>query len=83
MRGFAVCATYDGGMTLRTGTSRSGQVHKYYTCSTCARMGKSVCRGRSLPMAKLDTLVVDHLIDRLFQPERLRARLRACERSCT
>ena len=27
--------------------------------------------GRSIPMDKLDTLVTDHLIERLFKPERL------------
>lgn len=32
-------------MTLRTGTSRTGVVRKYYACSTCARMGKSACKG--------------------------------------
>jgi site-specific DNA recombinase len=60
-------------MTLRTGTSRSGKVHKYYTCSTCARKGKTACKGRSIPMHKLDKLVVDHLADRLFHLERLTA----------
>lgn len=58
-------------MTLRTGTSKTGKIHKYYTCSVCARQGKQACKGRSIPMDKLDTLVVDHLVERLFQPERL------------
>ena len=65
------CATCNGGMTLRTGTSKTGAVHRYYTCSTCARKGKTVCKGRSIPMAKLDTLVTTHMNERLFQPERL------------
>ena len=60
-------------MTLRTGTSKSGTVHKYYDCSTCARQDKTGCKGRLIPMAKLDTLVTDHLVDRLFRPERLTA----------
>ena len=60
-------------MTLRTGTSKSGAVHKYYTCSTCARKGKTACKGRSIPMSKLDALVTDHLVDKLFHPERLTA----------
>ena len=58
-------------MTLRTGTSRSGQVHRYYTCSTCAREGKTACKGRSIRMDKLDTLVTSHLADRLLEPQRL------------
>jgi site-specific DNA recombinase len=71
LTGVAICASCDGGMTLRTGTSSSGRIHKYYTCSTCARQGKSACKGRSIPMDKLDALVTENLIERLFQPERL------------
>ena len=73
LTGLAVCATCHGGMTLRTGTSQNGIVHRYYTCSTCARKGKTACRGRSIRMDKLDGLVTEHLVDQLFQPERLAA----------
>ena len=71
LTGLAVCATCGGGMMLRTGTSKGGRVYRYYTCSNCATKGKTVCKGRSIPMDKLDTLVTDHLIERLFKPERL------------
>ena len=71
LTGLAVCASCNGGMTLRTGTSKTGAVHRYYTCSTCARKGKTVCKGRSIPMPKLDSLVTTHMNERLFQPERL------------
>ena len=54
LTGLAVCATCRGGMTLRTGTSQNGVIHRYYTCSTCARKGKSACKGRSIRMDKLD-----------------------------
>jgi site-specific DNA recombinase len=37
----------------------------------CARKGKSACKGRSIRMDKLDGLVTDQLVDRLFHPERL------------
>ncbi len=57
LTGLAVCATCRGGMTLRTGTSQNGVIHRYYTCSTCARKGKSACKGRSIRMDKLDGLV--------------------------
>lgn len=56
LTGLAVCATCNGGMTLRTGTSKTGAIHRYYACSTCARKGKTVCKGRSIPMAKLDVV---------------------------
>ncbi len=71
LTGLAVCSSCGGAMTLRTGTSRSGQIHKYYACSTCARKGKSACAGRSIRMDKLDSLVTNHLVERLFRPERL------------
>jgi len=71
LTGIATCASCDGCMTLRTGTSSTGKIYKYYTCSTCAREGKTACKGRSIPMDKLDTLVTENLIEKLFQPERL------------
>jgi site-specific DNA recombinase len=71
LTGLAVCATCGGAMTLRTGTSSTGTVHRYYTCSTCARKGKSACKGRSIRMDKLDGVVTDHLVERLLHPERL------------
>lgn len=73
LTGLAVCATCGGGMTLRTGTSQNGVVHRYYTCSTCASKGKSACKGRSIRMDKLDGLVTGHLVERLFEPRRLAA----------
>ncbi|WP_309248220.1 recombinase family protein [Bradyrhizobium japonicum] len=72
LTGIATCAGCNGAMTLRTGTSSTGKVHKYYTCSTCARQGKTGCKGRSVQMAKLDAIVVENLAERLFQPERLK-----------
>lgn len=71
LTGLATCADCRGGMTLRTGTSRNGVVHRYYTCSSNARSGKTACRGRSIRMDTLDELVIDHLSKRLFTTERL------------
>jgi site-specific DNA recombinase len=71
LTGLAVCATCGGAMTLRTGTSSTGTVHRYYTCSTCARKGKTACKGRSIRMEKLDGLVTDVLVERLLHPELL------------
>jgi site-specific DNA recombinase len=55
-------------MTLRTG---KGGRYRYYTCSTKARQGDTGCRGRTVPMEKLDALVADHIEHRLLQPSRL------------
>lgn len=77
LTGLAACASCSGAMTLRTGTSKSGAIHKYYTCSTCARMGKSACKGRSIRMDTLDNMVVDSLSRSLFTIERLTEMLSA------
>ena len=68
LTGICFCADCGGAMTLRTG---KGGRYRYYTCSTKARQGETGCKGRSIPMDKLDDLVVDHLESRLLQPERL------------
>lgn len=36
-----------------------------------ARQDKADCKGRAIPMGKLDHLVADHIGDRLLQPKRL------------
>lgn len=82
LTGLAVCATCRGAMTLRTGTSATGVIHRYYTCCTCARKGKSVCKGRSIRMDKLDALVTDHLVDRLLRPDRLANLLSSIKARC-
>jgi len=71
LTGLAVCATCRGAMTLCTGTSKTGKVHRYYACSSCARQGKTACKGRAIRMDKLDTLVTHHLADRLLNRDRL------------
>ncbi len=77
LTGLAKCATCGGSMTLRTGTSKSGQVYTYYTCSTAGRVGKTGCRGRSIRMDKLDHAVVTHLLTKLLTPQRLELMLGA------
>ncbi|MFZ5617700.1 MAG: recombinase family protein [Pseudomonadota bacterium] len=71
LTGICFCAKCGGAMTLRTGKGSAGGMYRYYTCSTKARQGKTGCKGRSIPMTKLDHLVADHIGDRLLQPERL------------
>src|SRR6266536_892064 len=55
-------------MTLRTG---KGERYRYYTCSTKARQGETGCKGRTVPMDKLDRVVADHIEHRLLQRKRL------------
>ena len=68
LTGIAHCATCGSGMTLRTG--KSGR-YRYYTCAGAAQKGPTFCLGRSIAMAALDGMVLEHLADRLFTPERL------------
>jgi site-specific DNA recombinase len=68
LTGICFCAACGMAMTLRTG---KGGRYRYYTCSTKARQGETGCRGRTVPMEKLDTLVADHIEHRLLQPNRL------------
>ena len=56
-------------------------VHRYFTCSTCARKVKSACNNRHR-MDKLDGLVTEHLVERLFEPERLATILALQRSSC-
>ena len=68
LTGIARCGTCGSGMTLRTG--KSGR-YRYYTCAGCAQKGKTLCPGRSISMAALDGMVLEHLADQLFTPDRL------------
>ena len=55
-------------MTLRTG--KNGR-YRYYACSIRARQGDTGCKGRAIPMDKLDRMVVTHIEERLLDPERI------------
>ena len=68
LTGICFCADCGGAMTLRTG---KGGRYRYYTCSIKARQGETGCKGRSIPMEKLNNLVAAHIEDRLLQPERI------------
>lgn len=71
LTGLVFCSHCGGAMTLRTGTSRNGTVHRYYSCSTNIRVGKTGCTGYSIRMDALDEVVVDHLASRLLTLDRL------------
>ena len=71
LTGICFCACCGAALTLRTGTSRSGQEYRYYTCATKATKGKTGCPGVSLPMDQLNKAVIEHLETRLLDPARL------------
>lgn len=66
LTGICYCDNYDGAMTLRTG--KNGR-YRYYACSIRARQGETGCKGRAIPMDKLDLMVVTHIEERLLDPE--------------
>jgi site-specific DNA recombinase len=61
-------------MTLRSGKSNR---YRYYACAGRAQKGPTKCEGCALPMDSLDTLVVEHLADHVFQPDRLTVLLKS------
>ena len=76
LTGLAVCADCGSGMT-RTGTRRRDRIYTYYSCAGCQQKGKSVCKGRHVPMPKLDELVLENVKQQLFTPDRLTSILKA------
>ncbi len=70
LAGMATCASCGSGL-VRTGTARGDRSYTYYSCAGCHQKGKSVCKGRHIPTAKLDQLVLDNVKDKLLTPERL------------
>lgn len=71
LTGLATCGHCGGGMTQRTGTSRSGKVYSYYACASRAQKGTTACKGNAIRMQLLDNCVVGALKEKLFHPERL------------
>jgi hypothetical protein len=76
LTGLAVCASCGAGMT-RTATRRRDRTYAYYSCAGCHQKGKTVCKGRHIPLSQLDELVVDNVKTRLLAPERLGSLLEA------
>ena len=70
LTGLAVCASCGSGMTT-SGTNRHGRSYRYYSCAGCKQRGQTVCKGRHVPMARLDTLITDAVKKRLLHPDRL------------
>jgi site-specific DNA recombinase len=67
LAGVARCGACGSAMILNTGKG----IYRYYACSKSMRQGKTACTGRRIRMDRLDGLVLDHLSQQLFTPERL------------
>ncbi|MER2533593.1 MAG: recombinase family protein [Rhizobiaceae bacterium] len=68
LTGILTCASCGAGMTIRTG--KSGR-YRYYTCAASAQKGKSACKGRAVPMERLDGAVTTNLAENLLTPDRV------------
>ena len=68
LTGILKCASCGGAMTISTG--KSGQ-YRYYACSRRQCSGTTVCRGRRVPMEKLDSLVIGEFCRKILAPTRL------------
>jgi DNA invertase Pin-like site-specific DNA recombinase len=68
LAGVARCADCGAATILNTG---KGGTYRYYCCSRSMKQGKTACRGMRMRMDRLDGMVLDHLSERVFDPERL------------
>ena len=73
LTGLLKCGHCGAGMTLATG---KGGRYRYYKCNTRIGKGNHLCDCPTVPMEKLDRLVLDALAEKVFTPERLRVLLR-------
>ena len=71
LTGLATCEHCGGGMTMSTGTSKSGKVYTYYACASRAQKGTSVCGGIRIAMPHLDSLILDAVEERILPPGRI------------
>jgi site-specific DNA recombinase len=71
LTGIAVCASCGSGMTRTGTTNRQGRSYSYYSCAGCQQKGKSVCKGRHIPAATLDDVVLTNLKQRVLAPDRI------------
>jgi len=70
LTGVAQCSHCGGSMKILTG--KSGR-YRYYKCRSCMDKGKAVCKGVTIPEAKLDEIVLESLCKHVITPERMGA----------
>ncbi len=77
LTGICYCGNCGGAMTIRTG---KGGRYRYYACSIKARQGETGCKGRAIPMDKLDRYGGRHIEESLLDA---RAAGRPCLPPCS
>ena len=68
LTGLLKCEHCGKSMTLATG--KSGH-YKYYKCCNKMSIGPDVCNTPNLPMERLDCLILERLVNRVLNPERV------------
>ena len=72
LTGLLKCGDCGAGITIATG---KGGRYRYYKCHTRASKGGHQCSTPSVPMDKLDTLVMEALLDKVLVPARMKSML--------
>ena len=72
LTGLLKCGCCGASMTLATG---KGGRYRYYKCNTKISKGNKLCDSHSFPMKKLDTLILNALADKVFDPKRVKTML--------
>ena len=81
LTGLVQCETCGSAMLIRTGTSETGKVYRYYACAGHRLKGRTACgKPMAIPESQLDDLVVSALADQLLTPARLPELLNAAIR---
>ncbi|WP_456727439.1 recombinase zinc beta ribbon domain-containing protein [Bradyrhizobium sp. USDA 3364] len=70
LTGIAVCASCGSGMTRTGTTNRQARSYSYYSCAGCQK-GKTVCKGRHIPAATLDDIVLSNFKQCVLAPDRI------------
>ena len=78
LTGLLKCGHCGAGMTLMT--DKSGK-YRYYKCNTRIGKANNACACPSVPMEKLDAIVIGNLADKVFTPGRVRAMMKSLQES--
>ena len=73
LTGIAECGLCGAKMSME---SAKGGRFTYYNCSNFIRRGKSTCPGQRVPARRLEKAVLDHMANKLFTADRVRAILK-------
>lgn len=77
LSGLLKCGHCGGTMTRGAGKDSK---YRYYICSNKLRKGATACKGQWLPMAKIDDVVTEGLIDRVLESSRLPEMIRRLQK---